>query len=251
MKKIVSYALWGGDNKYLIGAIRNASDVKKYYPGWIARFYCGKSVPEKVIKMLKAEGAEVILKEEMGDNRGMFWRFEALEDENVERVIVRDTDSRISRRECMAVQEWVDSGVAGHIMRDHPWHGMVMLGGMWGCTLACRTKIKDAIKRFDPLDERNQDQLFLAKEIYPLLIEKGCMIHDSFFYYEAFSKDFPSARESDFSFVGEQIDENEKRNSFWKAIKEYDDSFLVRMKFKIKRVKNKIKNKIYREEIYI
>ena len=244
MKKIVSFALWGELDNYIVGAIQNAKDVKKYYPGWVARFYCGRSVPNQIIERLKSEDAEVIIKDEAGDNRGMFWRFEPIDDEDVERVIVRDVDSRISSRECEAVQEWVESGLTGHIMRDHPYHNMVILGGMWGCLGGGVVKIKDNIKEFKPLNERNQDQLFLAEYVYPVLIRKGCLIHDSFFRYESFSRDFPSEREEDLSFVGEQIDANGQRSCPWMAIQEFNESLLVRIKFRYKRLKRKIKNKI-------
>ena len=45
---------------------------------------------------------------------------------------VRDADSRVSPREAAAVAEWVRSGVAAHVMRDHPNHQFVMNSGMWG-----------------------------------------------------------------------------------------------------------------------
>lgn len=35
-------------------------------------------------------------------------------------------------REKAAVEEWFDIGMPFHIMRDHPYHGMALLAGMWG-----------------------------------------------------------------------------------------------------------------------
>lgn len=251
MKKIISYSLYGKKPLYTLGAIQNAKDAHIYYPGWITRFYCDQTVPQDVLHELRIAGAEIIQKKEIGDNRGMFWRFEALEDPDVERVIVRDADSRLSLREAKAVEEWVSSALPGHIMRDHPWHGMVMLGGMWGCTTACLSDIKNAIERFNAIDQKNQDQLFLAKNIYPILIKKGCIIHDSFFHYESFSKDFPLPRCPDYSFVGEIIDENGNRNDDWKAIKKLETNLVNRIQFIWQHKKRKIKNKLTRKHIYI
>ena len=60
----------------------------------------------------------------------------------------RDLDSVPSRREDAALQEWLDSKYAAHVMRDHPKHTMVMLAGMWGIkmdnrfNLACQILYK-------------------------------------------------------------------------------------------------------------
>ena len=58
----------------------------------------------------------------------------------VSRYLIRDVDSRISRREAAAVGAWVLSGLPFHAMRDHPSHalyaqaGLMMQAGMWGGT---------------------------------------------------------------------------------------------------------------------
>ena len=52
MKKLICYSLWGDDPKYTIGAIKNAEQIKEIYPGWIARFYCGTSVPQDIVLQL-------------------------------------------------------------------------------------------------------------------------------------------------------------------------------------------------------
>ncbi len=77
MKKVVSFSLWGKQPKYLIGALRNAELCPRIYPGWVARFYVGASVPLDILHRLSLLGAEVIRMNEPGDWRGMFWRFEA------------------------------------------------------------------------------------------------------------------------------------------------------------------------------
>ena len=128
MKKIISFSLWGNNPKYTIGAIKNAELSKIIYPDWICRFYCGKSVPLDIIEKLKSyDNVEVIEMDEYGDWNGMFWRFYACEDADV--MISRDTDSRLSFREKSAVDEWMNSDKDFHIMRDHPYHNALILGG--------------------------------------------------------------------------------------------------------------------------
>ena len=47
----------------------------------------------------------------------------------------RDLDSLPSAREDAALQEWLDSKYGVHAMRDHPWHGVPVMGGGWGAKL--------------------------------------------------------------------------------------------------------------------
>ena len=52
---------------------------------------------------------------------GMVWRFFPALDPQVDVLLSRDLDSRVSAREAAAVEEWIESEVASfHNMRDHP-----------------------------------------------------------------------------------------------------------------------------------
>lgn len=223
--KIISFSLWGNTPKYTVGAVRNAELVNKIYPGWTARFYCGATVPTEIVADLQRLKAEVVFRDDCSDNRGMFWRFLALSDPLASHIIFRDTDSRLNSREEAAVAEWIDSGKCGHIMRDHPLHPHLMLGGMWGCKGNIFTDIESRIVKFSPRDAYNQDQLFLAQVIYPELKRHGLIIHDSCTLMNVFVKKFPTPRNKQYNFVGEIIDENECRNDQWKDIVKFESSF--------------------------
>lgn len=203
MKKVVSYSLWGNNPKYTIGAIKNAELVKEHYEGWEARFYLGNTVPDNIVKELKNRSANVILMQEPGDWRGMFWRFEAASDPDVEAMISRDCDSRITKREMTAVNEWLQSNKLFHIMRDHPWHGAPILGGMWGVKAPLLRNIKDLISEYEKGNFWQVDQNFL-KIIYPH-VAKFAMVHDDFFE----KKPWPMQR-AGLEFVGQVFDENEE-----------------------------------------
>jgi hypothetical protein len=200
--KVVAYSLWGNNPKYTVGALRNAELVTSMYPGWEARFYVGSSVPLEIKTGLKERNANVIEMPEPGDWRGMFWRFEAASDPTVEVMVSRDCDSRITRRETAAVNEWMNSDAMFHIMRDHPWHGTPILGGMWGVKSPLLNNMKDLISQFDKGDFWQVDQNFL-KLLYPY-IAKYAMVHDDFFE----KKPWPLPRNG-LEFVGQVFDENE------------------------------------------
>lgn len=239
--RIVSYSLWGDNPKYTEGAVVNAMQVSQLYPGWTAFFYCAKTVPDDVLSRIGAAGAVVRMIDEPGDNRSMFWRFWALDEPGVERVIFRDSDSRLSHRECVAVDEWVVSGHAGHIMRDHPWHNMLVMGGMWGCVGGVLPSLRDMIHAFCPHDAYSQDQLFLARHIYPLLRKYGVLVHDEFFRYESDARPFPVSRCPDYSFVGEAYGAGGVRDGCWRILQQYEASFAWRALFKARRLKARLK----------
>ena len=209
MKKIISFSLWGKDPKYTIGAIENAKLVNEVYQGWIGRFYCGRSVPENIISTLKdIPNTEVIIMDEDGDWTGMFWRFLACEDSDV--MISRDTDSRLNLREKLAVDEWLKSDKDFHIMRDHPYHAIEILGGMWGCRNGILNDIKEDITKYNKGNFWQVDQNFLKEKIYPKIL-KNSLTHDSFFKVEINTRPFPSERINK-EFVGDSFDENNVRH---------------------------------------
>jgi hypothetical protein len=209
MKKVISFSLWGDNPKYTIGAIRNAELTSIIYPGWISRFYCGESVPTEIIKtLISLPNTEVIMMDVDGDWTGMFWRFYACEDSEI--MLSRDTDSRLSLREKLAVDEWLNSDKDFHIMRDHPYHNTEILGGMWGVRNGLLKNIKELINDYTKGDFWQVDQNFLREKIHPLVVNKN-FTHDSYLNYTPDSKPFPSERINR-EFVGDVFNENEIRH---------------------------------------
>ena len=211
MKKIISFSLWGNSPKYIIGSIQNAELAKKIYPGWICRFYIGQSTLAVALHEMnllrRMQNVEIIEMSEEGDWTGMFWRFLPCSDPDVDIMISRDCDSRLSFREKKAVNDWLASGKSFHIMRDHPHHDTKILGGMWGT----RTHIlRDMVGLIADYSKKNYwqiDQEFLTKIVFPR-IENDCIIHDEFFN----GKKFPTRRNK-LEFVGGVYDEYNNQNS--------------------------------------
>lgn len=210
MKKVISFCLWGNNPTYTIGAIKNAELAKEIYPDWICRYYIGTSTSAEIINKLKSlDNTEVIIMKEEGDWTGMFWRFYAASDDTVDVVIVRDCDSRLNQREKAAVDEWLDSDRGFHIMRDHPYHGTEILGGMWGSKRGTISNIKAMIDEYNKSSFLGVDQNFLREYIYPVVYNNS-LIHDEFFMYEPqnyeYLTDFPTARQPR-RFVGQAFNQ--------------------------------------------
>ena len=205
MKKLITFSLWGQNPKYLIGAIKNAELAKEIYPDWTCRFYIGQSVPAPIVFQLEEmKNAEVVLRPEFGDWRGMYWRFEAASEGDLEALISRDTDSRLNLREKAAVDAWLASDKGFHIMRDHPHHGYPVLGGMWGVKGGVIPNMKELIDAYSQQDAYGTDYQFFADTIMPLLDPETIMTHDEFFR----GTPFPTPRKG-LEFVGEVFDEND------------------------------------------
>lgn len=206
MSHVISFSLWGDNPKYCIGAIRNAELSLKIYPGWRCRFYVSDSVPEKYIRQLKSFDHVDIISREHGNWTSMFWRHEACWDDTVDISIFRDTDCRLSLREKYAVDEWLHSDKTFHIMRDHPFHGFHILGGMWGYKKNSKYNLKEIFSQFDPKDHYGTDYVFFKQILFPL-IGTDKITHDEFFE----KKPFPTIRNNQ-EFVGEVYDENNNRH---------------------------------------
>ena len=152
-----------------------------------------------------------------GNTAGMFWRFLVADDANVDRFIVRDSDSRLGLRERLAVREWEASPYAVHTMRDHPNHNRPLNGGLWGGTRRVRELLRGVtmlsrIQSFSArnphaLDRYSSDLTFLGRELWPLL-RPDQIAHDSY-TCERYpnSWPFPSRRGADFEHVGAVYDE--------------------------------------------
>jgi len=202
----VSFSLWGDNPKYTFGAVRNAQLCGQIYPNWKMIVFVHVGVPRTVVKQLRDFDACTILVDEAPNWQGMFWRFRAVNLVNCNRVIFRDTDSRVTLREAKAVDVWLSSGKSFHIMRDHPAHNAPIQGGMWGVQGLNGLKLvssKLALAN-ENRDEWGIDQQFLAKEVYPFAKSDAC-VHDEFFENKA----FPDLRRGQ-EFIGEVFDEQDK-----------------------------------------
>jgi len=213
LTKVVSFAVWGDNPIYTVGAIKNADLVAKHYPEFEAWFSVGKSVPEDIIAELEARpNTMVIRKDGPEDQTATMWRFQFGEDEGVDTLLSRDADSRIELREVEAVREWLESPYEFHVMRDHPWHNVPILAGMFGARGDALYRVSKWSKIYTAHDYYQTDQTFLAQYIYPTVMT-STLAHDEYFYYESElnpdqRRPFPSPR-IDGQFCCQGYDEND------------------------------------------
>lgn len=235
MKKAVSFSLWGDNPMYCVGAIKNAELMPLHYPDWEMLVFYDNTVPNHYIERLQSINVKCF---DVTEKKfyGMFYRFLAL-DMDYEYCIFRDCDSRISKREAMAVQEWIESGKFIHRMIDHPAHiipyfvksnGTInneigLLGGMCGMKglyTGGFPLVEETIIRFHKSkngsvgygSDQEYLQYFTKQNEYYKLGE--VFSHDEF---SGIGKPFPIPRE-DYHFIGERFDENDVRAEDYKAL---------------------------------
>jgi protein O-GlcNAc transferase len=234
-KKIISFSLWGDKPLYWVGAKINIELAKKYYPGWICRFYIDENCDKELIDNIKDDNVEIFLLKNKDNNisnierfnhSGLYWRFLPLKEE-YDVLIFRDCDSRISEREVIAVDEWLLSDKDYHIMRDHPYHSVPILSGMWGCKKDSLNNIDELLLIWSNYQKKGvyaaDDQDFLGQLVYPI-IRNNTLEHSEFgINYGSVIKPFPTKRKN-YEFVGDVFDiNNERHPEFWKIIINYEN----------------------------
>lgn len=217
MKRVISFSLWGNNPTYSHGALENAKLALKFYPDFECWFYIHKdTVKAEVINELSAlKNVKIVFKAgDLSDLsvKPMMWRFEPIDDPDVEVMLSRDTDTRFLEREKMAVMEWLHSNKTFHIMRDHPHHAFKILGGMFGTRKFNNFSWTKSIQNYPRNSPRDYDQKFLEDIIYPQ-IKDSALIHTSFKHYDGESyKPFPIEFSEKHDFVGEYIYADDSRS---------------------------------------
>ncbi|MFA9440095.1 hypothetical protein ACDA63_10715 [Uliginosibacterium sp. sgz301328] len=203
-RNIISFSLFGGNSKYSEPAVLNALEQPRLYPHWTCRFYLDDSVPAVTVRRLAEAGAEIVtIDGESAHWPGPMWRFLALDDPRIHRVLFRDADSVISEREALAVDEWLHSDKRFHAMRDHGSHTELLLAGLWGAVGGSLPPIGELVRRFvarPPGSARFADQFFLRQYVWPYA-RRSLLQHDSKFGFLD-ARPFPGSAPSERFHVG-------------------------------------------------
>lgn len=197
VNQIISFSVYGSDPVYSSGAIANAVAARQFFPGWTARFYVAESLAGPLPATLKALGAECVVMTQRTAHDGMFWRFLPAGDPDVDVMIVRDVDALLCPRNKAVVDLWLESDAAFHIIRDHPLHRSLILGGLWGARGGVLREMPALIERWSQSSDYGDDIRFLEQMIYPLVATRS-LIHSDYVAYAGESvKPIPIPRQDD------------------------------------------------------
>lgn len=186
-RNVISFSLYGDDERRIRMAVLNARAARFLYPGWTCHFHTDDTVPAPVVQALGGEGARVLKVQGLpADPYGPFWRFLIADEQGVDRYIVRDTSALLNLRECVAVQEWVRSDRHFHVMRDHFDHAELILPGLWGGVRGALPPIGLWAQRYlagrSGAAGLDPGQAFLRDQLWPIM-RASVLTHDSQFAF--------------------------------------------------------------------
>jgi hypothetical protein len=202
MQKIISFSIWGNNPKYCAGAIINAQLAQKYFPDWKCKFFYDNTVPKIYIRSLNEfTNVETICVTD--GSFGAFWRFLAMQENTI--VLSRDCDSRLSLREKMIVDDWLNSKETLCVIRDHINHyEFPILAVMWGIKNGLCINLQKKMKNYWGTHRYLVDQYYLRDEVWPELKHntKEYGIKETAWMRESY-KDIGK------NFIGQTYDEND------------------------------------------
>jgi len=200
MNKIFSTSSYGNNPRYIVGVHRQYELAKKYYPDWEFRLYVDNK--ENYSSLCDANIIEV-----KDGSHGVFWRFMPLFEDGENVTIVRDADGRVTVREQMAVNEWLDTDKIFHIYRDHEAHFQYPI---IACAFGLKGRLPDDIlnvmKHFMfNTNYYTNDQVFLRDFVFPY-IKNNVLIHS---IGEGWFGETRNRLKNRYSFCGNGYDEND------------------------------------------
>lgn len=193
---VISYSLWGTNKKYTDGAIHNIKLAKELYPDWKCLFYISKTVDQQIIKEITShDNVYIALNIPDQEINSMIWRFKPFFEPfittnkgviKIDRVLIRDTDSRFTNREVECVKEWIDSNKSLHVIKDHVCHRFSkanIMGGLCGLSkhklnFNFNIKCKEIYDKYSGLSQdkqfqSDQDMLYDILQLITNQLEKS------------------------------------------------------------------------------
>jgi len=196
-RKLVSFCIWGDGDLYNLGLLENAIQMPKIFPGWIMHICYTPTANQKIMNEIsKFPWVEIEIYKEPNHSKNTMHRFLAGMKPNNDVVIFRDADSRLLKRDYIAVMDWLNNtDKKVHLMRDHPANKFKIMAGLWGVRDGIIAKPEIVQKFYEyyknpEFEKWTIDQVYLQKYIYPLIENTTC-IHASFNNFEPWARPFP------------------------------------------------------------
>jgi hypothetical protein len=148
----------------------NIKDISNLYPEWKVYIYHG----DIDLEPFQSYTNVVLIKVKITQHHWIrLERFTPIDNSDVSVMIVRDADSRINVRDQWCIEQFLESPLKFHVIRDHPYHAWFILAGLWGIKKGCiphfsfRRAIDIYIENSSKNDGAALDQFFLKDVIYP------------------------------------------------------------------------------------
>jgi hypothetical protein len=196
--KVISFCIYGSKDKYCKGLDENLKLIQNNLPDYNVFIYVGQrckessegtislnlfdsnNVPDHWISTYKSYQFVKIIYTEIDGMYNRCQRFLPIDDPNVEIMIVRDTDSRLHKRDIWCIRNFESSNYLFHAIRDHPEHGAYILAGLWGIKKQQGLIMNQLLKKYLQINSNinyvQYDQYFLRDIVYPL-VNKNMIVY--------------------------------------------------------------------------
>ena len=174
---VFSFCLYGPYNaRYYPGMIENIQLIQRHFPEWFVFVYVGSDVPPEMVSMLQSAPRVVLRFTGKTGIENMIERFYAIDEPDVDLMVVRDADSRVHSRDRWAIHDFLASPqFVLHTIRDHKEHSALIMGGLWAIRKSSGIDMHAEYEAYklNPEDRGIAlDQNFLSCRIYPKLRDR-------------------------------------------------------------------------------
>lgn len=183
MVSVFSFCLYGPENpKYYHGLLENIALAGMFFPTWKVFVYHAPDVTEGMLRQLQACTSVVLIPTHVNGPANMIHRFYAIDEPDVDIMLVRDADSRIHWKDRWAIREFIQSPCIAHTIRDNVEHTALMMGGLWGLKKEAGISVRSLYSTY--VEDKSKgsrmahDQNFLGDVIYPIVL-KRLLVHYS------------------------------------------------------------------------
>ncbi|CAF0972490.1 unnamed protein product [Adineta steineri] len=208
------------DEKFSEMILPLIDEAKLLFPSWTIRLYADKfSINRLHLQNLTRQATNIdicnvdelpIIGNVADYLPGKLWRFLPALDPMVDFISSRDLDSPLTQREQVVVEQFIDSSYLFLSLRDHPFHNIPILGGLWTSALY-RDRLL-FLRLFSILLDKNQvqryslinDQKLLCDLVWPKVRDQS-LVFDSYtchMFPHGQQRPFPTQRPSRECHVG-------------------------------------------------
>lgn len=150
-KNIISFSLYNSLPLYNEGAIENIYEAQEFFPKWRCKFYVDETsyILTKLIELAKKNICDVIVRPKPKGVEAMLWRLETISDPNINYIIIRDTDQRISDKDRAITEDWIKRGNIAYRIKETDGHDRLdLLGGGFGVKGGLGFKVLESIQNW-------------------------------------------------------------------------------------------------------
>ena len=185
MVNVFSFCLYGPENPlYYRGLLENIYLAGLHFPTWKVYVYYAPDVTEQMVAHLAACSSVVLIPTHVHGAPNMIHRFYAIDEPDVDIMMVRDADSRIHWKDRWAIRDFLaHPQFVAHTIRDHVEHTARIMGGLWGLRKSAGISMRTLYAQYkEDLTQGFRvahDQNFLADEVYPRVLTRLLVHHGS------------------------------------------------------------------------